>query len=117
MVKVVYGIPFLERGHATGRDPAYPMCCALPTADSIRIIHANCAISLDDSPPTFSDLPFQGVTGQAFAGRTRPCKSPKILLPSGALALLNPDGHLFEFAPRAGRRPVPIPSEQILSVK
>src|SRR6202167_4652497 len=110
MVKVVYGIPFLERGHAAGRDPAYPMRCALPTADSIRIIHANSAVRFDDSPPTFRDLPFQGVTGQAFAAPTRPYKSPKILLPPGALALLDPDGHLFEFAPRAGRHPVPIPS-------
>src|SRR6202162_1304551 len=93
------------------------MRCALPAVDSIEIIHANCAASFDDSPPTFRDLPFQGVTGQAFAGRTWPYKSPKIFLASGALAVLDPCGHLLEFVPRTGRRRVPILSEQIPSVK
>src|ERR1700675_1600445 len=93
------------------------MCRALPAADRIRIVHANCSVSFNDSPATFRDLPFQGVAGQAFAGRTWPGKPPNIFLTSGPLALLDPGGHLLELIPRAGRRLVPIPSEQIPSVK
>src|SRR5882762_817564 len=94
-----------------------PARSAFPSANCVRVVHADRVLGIDNSPAALGHLPFQRIAGQVFAGRTWPYKTPKILLPLGPLPLLDPRGHSLELVPAPRRRPVSIFLKKVGTIK
>src|SRR5260370_4965992 len=112
-VKNVLGIQFRVRYDAGWRYPPNPALGPLLCLDGRRIIHADCTVIFDDLPPSFGDLPFQGVTGQSFGRCSLPNITPEIFLAFGALACLDALGHALKLVPRFWRVVIAIFAENV----
>src|SRR6516225_8482025 len=76
-VKNVHGIEFLIYDDTGRRYPANPALSPLPGTNSRRIIDADRPVVLDDAPPAFGGLPFQGVARQGFGRSSLPDIAPE----------------------------------------